>query len=257
LATLRNVPPIVIIAVNYLFSMVLQYFSKFDYHVSQQKETKIMFLKMFLLEYFNIAMVMVITTMYPHKIYNLEKQLEDLGGIWFAKIGYILTLTFIYYIAFIPLLLIYKVLRFNFWYYFDKMHIVQRENANAEPLISTKYYGETFEGAYIYSVVTVLVVCAITFNLGMPLLYPITWIFLWVVYWCFKYLFLRVYTPGNYKFDVNIPLMLPKILQLAVILHILLTLGMLSNDRLFPYSDRDQISVNKGFNYNSDEVAQY
>lgn len=83
------------------------------------------------------------------------------------------------------------------------------------------------------------------FSSGMPLMMWIAFFSLIFQYWCYKYLFLRYNKrPPQYDHTLNEEVM--GLLIYALMLHIVITIYMLSNPMIFPLSVEELTSqVNK------------
>ena len=68
---------------------------------------------------------------------------------------------------------------------------------------------------------------------GLPILYPFASIFFFVLYWIYKTLLLKYYEKTT-RFNEVMPLFVTHWIKIGVLLHCLVTLGMITNSNLLP-----------------------
>jgi hypothetical protein len=68
---------------------------------------------------------------------------------------------------------------------------------------------------------------------GLPILYPFACVFFFVLYWFYKILLLKYYEKTT-RFNEQLPLVAIHWIKVGVVLHGIVTLGMITNSNLLP-----------------------
>ena len=93
-----------------------------------------------------------------------------------------------------------------------------------------------------YSTIMACIFIVLTFSSGMPIMYPIGFVFIFVMYWMDKILFICCYRlPPMY--DATTVMSCVKALKLGLITHCFAGIFLYSNDGTFHYNKLDKTSI--------------
>ena len=95
------------------------------------------------------------------------------------------------------------------------------------------YSGPQIQSAYVYAQIFTTLLAVMTFSAGMPALYPIAAAFYIVYYIVYHCLFLRYYSKTA-TFNQDLPLYSLRYIYLALVLHLVFGLTMLTNEKFIP-----------------------
>lgn len=216
-------------------------------------ETAGQFTKILLMQFINIAIVILIVNM---KLLNTKLfgflplfngQYTDFNSEWYGNVGKTLCLTMLINIfsphaskLLFPLLnLLSRCMDRG-----CKLSILEDPNDKSSKIRTKKvmqedlnaiYTGAQISSHYVYAQNFTYLWVVLMYSTGMPLLYPFACIFYFVLYWVYKFLLLKYYERTN-RFNEELPIMTTGYIKVGLILHGLFGGLMITNSKLIPAS---------------------
>ncbi|KAJ1418322.1 hypothetical protein B484DRAFT_400519, partial [Ochromonadaceae sp. CCMP2298] len=227
----------VVLLVNVLIEYVLKALSSFEKHNSEDARGKSTFLRLFILKYINTSLVFFIN--------NNNVLLEVFFGIatdstteftadWFNTIGVTVIL--------VQIGDVFSCHGDNLWKYYSFHRSKRLSRTTVIPLtqdeLNQKHIGPPFEFAFSYAQLLSTFFCCFTFSTGIPILYFISMVNFGTYYMVEKYLFMHMYRVPPHlsnKTGKRASALLPY----AFIIHLAMSIWVLSNDELFTNETTD------------------
>jgi hypothetical protein len=117
----------------------------------------------------------------------------------------------------------------------DDLHDVNtRIKTQAE--LNELYTGDQIASHYVFAQSASYLLCVLMYSATMPILLPFAFFFYGLLFWVYKFLLLRFYERTT-SFNEELPKQLPKWVKVALVVHGIATLVMLTNPALMPPSN--------------------
>ena len=254
---------IVVVMINTICSMIFDKIVFVEKRHTINDETIGQFQKITILQFINIAIVVLLVNInlldgpFLGFLPILNGEYDGFTAYWYAQVGKTLTLTLLINIfsphvskiAF-PLLKLLKRLmdrgcRMNMFRYKEgtKTCCGGEQNSQDDQAVNTKkllqtdlhilYTGDQISSHYVYAQNYSYLFCVMMYSTGLPILYPFACVFYFVLYWVYKTLLLRYYEKTT-KFNEQLPLFTTHWMKVGVLLHGITGLFMYTNSKLIP-----------------------
>jgi hypothetical protein len=222
---------VMVLLVNIAIEKLLKRLSAFEKHNNEDERGLSTFLRLFILKYINTTLVFFINNnnVVLQKIFGVETpSTTEFTADWFNTIGVTVIL--------VQLGDVFschgdKVIKW-FKHHRNKRLAYTKERALTQDDLNNAQVGPEFEFSFSYAQLLSTIFCCFTFSTGIPILYLICAANFFVYYFAEKYLFIRLYRVPPH-FGNNVGKRATAMLPYAFILHLVMSIWMLSNKEIF------------------------
>jgi hypothetical protein len=231
----------VILLVNYLMEKLLKFSSKYEKHHTNDGLNNSLFYRLFFLKYINSAGIFLIN--------NNNIILRSLFGVsissspnftadWYNTVGVTIIL-----VQLGDMINCHSDILYKCYQYYNRRNLSFKhpEQRLTQDELNTSIIGPKFDLAYNYSQLLTSIFISFTFSAGIPLLYPIACANFAVYYMLEKYLFVNMYKIPPH-FNLTIGRRVTFFIPVALTLHVLMSIWMYSNHKLFMWGLNDDNS---------------
>lgn len=228
---------LIVLLVNILIEKVLKWLSAYEKHNSEDARGTSTFLRLFILKYINTTLVFFINNnnVILQQIFGVvTKSTTEFTADWFNTIGVTVILVQMGDIFSCHGDVISK------WFFFHRRKRAARVNelALTQDDLNQSQVGPEFEFAFSYAQLLSTFFCCFTFSTGIPLLYCIAMMNYLTYYFVEKYMFIHLYRIPPH-FSNSVGKRASSILPYAFILHLAMSIWVLSNKELFINEETD------------------
>ncbi|CAD8188725.1 unnamed protein product [Paramecium pentaurelia] len=233
---------VVIIFINQIIQIIFTKFAEFEGHRSKSKQLSSRLLKVFVVQYINTALVILIINIKFTSELNISSfsvllngKFDDISVQWFNQVGTTILLTMlIYVIGPIINIVINSIIR-CLKKCFDQCGLQDGQFTRklTQQDLNEYYTGSDFNVELKYSQILTVICVNFLYSSGMPLLYLTTALFLFITYCCDKY-FLLHFCKTPPKVDDSVAKLVRQILKLLLIWHVIFSIWIYGSTKLFP-----------------------
>ena len=113
------------------------------------------------------------------------------------------------------------------------------------------YAGEELESSGVFAANITFLLCCMMYCAGLPILYPLAWLFFTFNYWVFKYLITKFFKKST-SFNEELAVYSIPYMKAGIFLHVITSIFFLSNPKvMFDQRDWD----NEFFNYTYPKIS--
>lgn len=117
--------------------------------------------------------------------------------------------------------------------------------------LQTLYTGDQISSSFVFAQNVAYLLCAMTYSVAMPLMFLMACLFYVVFYWVYKFLLVKYYQKTT-AFNAELPISTVDYMRVALIIHLLVALFMVSDMNLMPinnpFNDQNEWFVNHSQN---------
>jgi hypothetical protein len=247
----------VILMINYAMETLLKILVKYEKHHTSDGMNNSIFYRLFFLKYINSAGIFLINNnnVILRSLFNINvSAVPGFTADWYNTIGVTIILVQIGDIINSKIDGLYK-----YWVYSRRKQQseLHPEKFLTQDELNASIIGPNFNFALNYSQLLTIIFTALTFSTGIPLLYPIACVNIGLFYLLEKYFFVKMYKIPPH-FNVTVGNRVTFFIPLALCLHICMSIWMLSNHKLFTWSDQiSEASKNGNENAGDGEASYY
>lgn len=251
---------LVVVIINILTCTIFERIVFIEKRHTINDETQGQFTKITLMQFTNIAIVILVINFgfldgeFLGFLPLFNGKYKDFSADWYGNVGKTLCLTLLINI-FSPhasklLLPLVKLLRRCC----DRgCKLKLQDDEDDDAALNTKhvmqedlnalYTGDQISSHYVYAQNFTYLWCVLMYSTGMPILYPFACIFYAVLYWVYKFLLLKYYERTN-RFNKELPIYTTGYIKIGLVLHGIFGGFMITNSQLIPPGDKvDQTLV--------------
>lgn len=228
---------LIVLFVNIMIEKVLKWLSAYEKHNSEDARGTSTFLRLFILKYINTTLVFFINNnnVILQRIFGVATEsTTEFTADWFNTIGVTVIL--------VQMGDVFSCHgdKISKWFFFQRRKRAARVNelALTQDDLNQSQVGPEFEFAFSYAQLLSTFFCCFTFSTGIPLLYSISMINYLLYYFVEKYLFIHLYRIPPH-FSNNVGKRATAMLPYAFILHLVMSIWVLSNKELFTNEHTD------------------
>lgn len=238
----------IVVLVNNLLDQSMRYASRFELHRSLDGRSLSTFLRLFVLKFINSAAIFLINSngTILHQVYGLPVQSTtsavDFDVDWFQTTAIMIVL--------VQLGDVFS----THWRSVSQYYALQRRKYYAQHAgsfvaltqqeMNESCLGPVFELSFRYAQLLTTLFVTATFGPGIPILYAIAATHLLLFYFVEKYMFIHLYRKPSHFVTTLLGRRATSFLPLALLLHIGMSLWIVSNSDLFAFEDRDTAVYN-------------
>ena len=245
---------LVVVVINILTCTIFERIVFIEKRHTINDETQGQFTKITLMQFTNIAIVILVINFgfldgdFLGFLPIFNGKYTDFSADWYGNVGKTLCLTLLINI-FSPhasklLLPLVKLLRRCC----DRgCKLKLQEDDDDDAALNTKqvmqedlnalYTGDQISSHYVYAQNFTYLWCVLMYSTGMPILYPFGCVFYAVLYWVYKFLLLKYYERTN-RFNEELPIYTTGYIKIGLVLHGIFGGFMITNSRLIPPGDK-------------------
>ncbi|CAD8090541.1 unnamed protein product [Paramecium sonneborni] len=233
---------IVIIFINQVIQLIFTKFAEFEAHRSKSKQLSSRLLKVFIVQYINTALVILIINIKFTSELNLSSfsvwlngKFDDINVQWFNQVGTTILLTMVIYIIGPLINIMISSLIRCFKKCFDQCGLDEGQFTKklTQQDLNEYYTGSDFNVELKYSQILTVICVNFLYSSGMPLLYLTTALFLFITFCSDKYYLLH-FCKIPPKVDDSIAKLVRQILKLLLIWHTIFSIWIYGSTKLFP-----------------------
>lgn len=240
---------IMVTVINLIASTLFTVMVKFERKHTINDETEALFIKKTLIQYINIALIVLAVNFdflegnFLGFIPIFNGKYHDFTAGWYKNVGKTLTLTLFINIfsphvsyLFMPLIKI-------FMRYYDRSFQSSDTLKQGDDGVNTKqcfqdeleelYTGDQIAGHNVYALNYTYLWCVLMFSTGMPLLYPFAFTFYIILFLVYKFLLIHYYQKTT-QFNHELPMMATQYIKVGIILHIVFSALMVTQTGIIP-----------------------
>ena len=241
---------LVVVVINLITCIIFEKIVFIEKRHTINDETQGQFTKITLMQFTNIAIVILVVNFgfldgdFLGFLPIFNGKYRDFSAAWYGTVGKTLCLTLLLNI-FAPhasklALPLVKLLRrccdrgCKFKLQVDEAddsglrtkHVMQED-------LNALYTGDQISSHYVYAQNFTYLWCVLMYSTGLPVLYPFACVFYAVLYWVYKFLLLKYYERTN-RFNEELPIYATGYIKVGLVLHGIFGGFMLTNSRLIP-----------------------
>ena len=236
-----------IVGINMITTQVFESIVQFEKHLTINNETMGVFQRIIFLQYANIALVVLLINinLIDGKLLGfiplLNGEYHDISTQWYANIGQALCLTLFINIfsphvskiakPIVKILKRWKDRGFRFSFVKNSEEDEVQTKLELQSDLNDLYTGDQIASHFVYAQNYTYLWCVMTYSCGMPILYPLAFLFYMVLYIVYKFLLIKFYQKTT-KFNEELPLFTVNYIRLAIVWHCIGSLFMISNTDL-------------------------
>jgi hypothetical protein len=239
--TLTYFASFIVLLVNVAIEKLLKRLSAFEKHNNEDERGLSTFLRLFILKYINTTLVFFINNnnVILQKIFGVvTPSTTEFTADWFNTIGVTVIL--------VQLGDVFSCHgdKFIKWFAYERSKRLSRsrETALTQDDLNQVQVGPEFEFAFSYAQLLSTIFCCFTFSTGIPILYVICMVNFLLYYFVEKYLFIHLYRIPPH-FGNNVGKRATAILPYAFVLHLVMSIWMLSSNEIFSKDPYDPVGI--------------
>ena len=257
-----------VIIINMVACMIFERIVAFEKRHTQNDETIGQFQKIVIMQFINIAVVILLVNF---KFLNgpllgfipiLDGEYRDFETFWYAQVGKTLCFTMLINIfsphgskLFFPMLKCFK--RCMDRGCCNPVRKGNSDEVNTKLLdqeeLNKLYTGDQISSHYVFAQNVTYLFVVLMYSTGLPIMYILASIFYFVFYWMYKGLLLKYYEKTT-RFNEELPIFAHSWVQIAVVIHGIVGSFMISNYDLLPRSKNDLTDAVSSYQFESGSI---
>lgn len=234
---------ITVLLINSTLDYILKLFSTFEKHSTQNTKERCSLIRVFILKYINTACVFLINTNSTllDNIFKVNPNSSlEFSTDWYSSVGVLVLL-----VQFGDIFVCHGFKTLQYYMHKRKLRIahknIEKNFHRSKNLVFTQeelnemQQGPRFELAYRYGQLLSTIFACLTFSSGMPVLYIVVFFNFLLFYFVEKFMFVNLYRIPP-RFNTYMNKTVAYLIPVAVFIHLLMAIWVLSNNQFFSNS---------------------